>query len=1240
MNFTDNDTSYLLKLDHIDLNYISNLSLQYEAASCPIWSSNSAKNRGNDEFFEFKVMAGKKNDSATESVTSHGDVTIGYPMYRCVMCDRDIPVTYRKEHNGSEKHKTFVKIAEAVLQRIQGHLLAEDKNEIVKDSTHTYFCTHCTIIVKNTDKKLHEASNTHQKSVLHDRYLKDLLNVFLDKDYLDSAEMQYLKPSQEHKDKEDSSPPLHSDSEKENDTKASIVDKIRLHGRNFDEDEETEPVKKPTYGPIILKPLNHSIVNKHDPSNDPKSLLKKKRKKKSKNQDINSKNVSVVEEKNPIQVPNRLMENVSSLFQIRKHALRSNQDNSARDAMIASVANNNCIGDPSDLHSLRTRPCIFDLNEIGVLHNQAMYNQYSAHPEINCSTGDQNDSNDEEYHSLDETSKTGENHAIEDQNDSADEQTLSNDDLNKSNEKQSPIADQININTDQSDETKPNNSTVDYIMLVKSNEFEVDEKKEDKNEKSNVLSEAELEKYLNVIDCHRLTLIKDFVQIETLDKCILTVKADNFNGFCLRDGHLQCRVCMKMVEGDPAEHIYSLDHVTNVGAPFEDFHCFRKVNNTFNHCVHCNDTFSNFDLHKLLESHLTALKEAMSRALPEKPIEPKKVGRTFCEPCNLYIDSHNFNSHTNGKPHKNNLALFFTRDTKKTENVPSTSGKTYCEICKNYVNTANFDVHYKNQHENTETAKNDTKKTKLDEEDKIHCEPCNWQIRKENFQAHLFGKTHQTNVSLANESKASKKDNYCATCDLVTEKLSAHLTGKYHEYHVNKANAAKKKIDGANAPSNLVSGVHVTNQIKHVSNETICTVCYVLVPGTAQNIAAHTQGRPHKTKFNEFVSKNRIVVVNNSFYCQACKCSVGLSKVIDHISSEDHKKANNEEVPTSSNTTSEDNSNNHIKITTDDLAVCRICNAKVPNKPESISEHTKGRTHKMKFNTLMDDNKIKKVNNNFFCEACKVAIEQSKELEHIKTATHKISLAQYIAKPQPPTLFHCESCEVDIINTPTAIQEHEEAIGHKISEAFYTVARGLMDNSVHYHYERVPNSETLSCRLCDITVSVENSKKHLESPAHNFKYRATLNENKVQKVSNKYFCQICSVEVQNRDELKHIRSLTHLFEKQACLSVNSQASSVKESKRAEYRCPVCQVEVPNCPKNIHIHEQGSAHMAKLKSLSLEDEEKVLLTKTGNGRQMMCSLCKAAVPVNGVSDHVRGARHRANKVVATTKPTAT
>lgn len=83
MNFTDNDTSYLLKLDHIDLNYISNLSLQYEAASCPIWSSNSAKNRGNDEYFEFKVMAGKKNDSATESVTSHGGKYFLCNKYSC-----------------------------------------------------------------------------------------------------------------------------------------------------------------------------------------------------------------------------------------------------------------------------------------------------------------------------------------------------------------------------------------------------------------------------------------------------------------------------------------------------------------------------------------------------------------------------------------------------------------------------------------------------------------------------------------------------------------------------------------------------------------------------------------------------------------------------------------------------------------------------------------------------------------------------------------------------------------------------------------------------------------------------------------------------------------------------------------------------------------------------------------------------------------------------------------------------
>ncbi|XP_063836081.1 uncharacterized protein LOC135085264 [Ostrinia nubilalis] len=1177
MDIVSSDMSYLINLDHLDLNYVSNYDFKNGGSPFSLWDVNSSKVFGNEkEYFEFKVMAKKVADDGADSSSEPGDdedeATVD-PLYKCAICDRDVPLTYKKQHIDSVKHQTCVQIAKAVLQRIQNNLTLENENEIIKNSTLTYFCEPCTAIVRNTDKQQHEGSEAHQKSVLRDLYLSDLLNIYNDENYLDTADMQYMsqKPNEHPKNFENGESSL------------AVGNETVAQEKGIQEGKET------------LVTDNKQIKKKNNPVHEQNGKFSDK---------CQDNTLKVTENKIPINKPSNSKQNITN-------------------------------NDQTD----STEEC---------------------------------DLNDNKVDKQKQTTSITEQSKVTDENNYLEKSVYKQSPTTSPARKKAKIESQNNVTS------KRNDSEVDYIMLVDTNEFKVD------TEADSVLGETKLRSYVDFLDrknvgCetdnHKVTVIsRNYVQITTLDNNVVTVPADNFNGFQKPYELLLCNICMVRVD-DPGMHILEKMHLEMIRLPLKDIHCFRELNAMCRHCVHCNAVFVSTDAHEETSKHKAALQKSLEGTIPTEPAQTKKVGRTYCEPCNLYIDSHNFNSHTKGKPHKNNLSLFFTKE-KKESSTNNSQGK-------------------------------------------IHCEPCGTLIRTEMFLGHTYGKTHRAALKLTNESK--DLENCCSICNILTEDLTVHLTSDYHEFHVNRK-SGKKVCEPK--PSNLPSEVVNKYLIEYRSEcQVTCRVCGVKISNRVDNVNEHLNGRSHRTNYNNTLQKNSMKTVGEDLFCKLCKVTVKTTEELDHMTSTTHcanklksetqaaiaisiedtedAQSSSSSIPSQS-TSGKISEPKHSKpppevikkyqVThhSETQVICRVCGVKIPNRVDNINEHINGRSHKINYTSTLQENSMKTIGENFFCELCKVTVKTSEELEHIISTTHcahkiksQTEASTVISTGDTPisqstnssipiqstnssiptqdtsslipeasttttSVYRCETCEEDVVNTPSAIEEHMEGLSHKITKIFWKLTNESLEDNLHYHYERV-SSSMVYCRICKIDVLASNAEEHLESFGHNLKYRSHLAENDVRKLSDsKFYCNVCSIDVKVEEELQHIRLLSHSMKKsktkkgpieektikdsaEETASTTSQASS--SSKGTGYRCAVCNVDVPNNPKNIKMHDQGNIHRTKLKNLSLEEEEKVLFAKTPNDKEVTCTLCNVTVPVTGLSCHVRGAKHKANKNAA-------
>lgn len=97
--------------------------------------------------------------------------------YTCHICDIQVPTTYVKEHNSSQKHKTCSEIANIALERTKRQIQLEISTPKLKIQD-TYFCETCCLVVLNSQKETHDTTKSHAVSVKHNELLKDFLKIY------------------------------------------------------------------------------------------------------------------------------------------------------------------------------------------------------------------------------------------------------------------------------------------------------------------------------------------------------------------------------------------------------------------------------------------------------------------------------------------------------------------------------------------------------------------------------------------------------------------------------------------------------------------------------------------------------------------------------------------------------------------------------------------------------------------------------------------------------------------------------------------------------------------------------------------------------------------------------------------------------------------------------------------------------------------------------------------------------
>ncbi|RVE45211.1 hypothetical protein evm_010152 [Chilo suppressalis] len=186
MKIIDNNISYVIPLDEIDLNYCYSKDF-FSDEPMPLWNKNS------NNYYELKIFAQRKRQLFQNEINGTDEFFTENPKYKCHVCNVSVPVVYKKEHINSQKHKTCLKIMDTAMVRARFCLIqSKDDNQQLKTAQHSYYCELCCAQVKIKNRKDHDMSKDHFKSLMHDKFLNDLLNIYIDKEHLEKVDFEYM----------------------------------------------------------------------------------------------------------------------------------------------------------------------------------------------------------------------------------------------------------------------------------------------------------------------------------------------------------------------------------------------------------------------------------------------------------------------------------------------------------------------------------------------------------------------------------------------------------------------------------------------------------------------------------------------------------------------------------------------------------------------------------------------------------------------------------------------------------------------------------------------------------------------------------------------------------------------------------------------------------------------------------------------------------------------------------------
>ncbi|XP_072946800.1 uncharacterized protein [Epargyreus clarus] len=658
----------------------------------------------------------------------------------------------------------------------------------------------------------------------------------------------------------------------------------------------------------------------------------------------------------------------------------------------------------------------------------------------------------------------------------------------------------------------------------------------------------------------------DNVTIETLDGHEISISDDNFHGF-MRIGkhHIQCKVCKVIVKNEQ-EHKTSKEHVNKILQPFKDKHCIRILNDSWSHCVICNEVIENSDVHALCnELHEKLLKKALVvyktppnkfNILIENNSTPQVNTTTdsseyYCATCNVTMHVNNTASHVNGTKHAMNSKSNLHYLMKQVEGADD----LVCKVCNVHVVDSPTDVE---KHVKTaDHSKNlkeflSTNYVRL-HQNEFYCKPCDVKITKMNEFYHIEKLSHEVNLAVFKssldasnkvcESKVEVKTEepktvenlssyYCHVCNVKIpnnpKNINSHNDGNKHRKNVSNVIA---EIESA--IERVASNIHYQMELTQNEKELKCKACNVIVPNREGNIDEHVIGLRHKNNEKKLMTDNHIEIKGDKYFCNACNMFIVSEQQFIHIKHPTHVKllrnlAQKQEKPTDLPP--------KVEIWRDSPSV---------ESNSTISDAGKS----------TEDNLAKNVPVNLYSV-----------------------LKHHFADTDDPDIVKCRICSINILHTVLEVLNH--ANDKKHMEGY----RDLMSKNLIFETD----NSTFFCGICNCLVPGKGEFHHAFGLRH---------ADNLTKATAGDHCDICDVDTVMKD---HITTAEHI-------------KKVKQNQTILNHCEICNALITKNDRDFSQHSVNCELMLKHR---LVVKDKICF----------CIICDLYFARDLIEDHVQSNHH--------------
>ncbi|CAB3255316.1 unnamed protein product [Arctia plantaginis] len=166
--FIDYEKQYILSLDSLDLNFLSQYVQKPSDVERVLWSKSVEADQA---FYQVEIVSEERQDD---------DPFIeSYESFSCYICNIDVPKIYYKQHNKSARHQNYKKLVEKVLENVKKQINIDIDNIPNNQEYDMFYCETCCKVVARNNKQNHKKSNYHIQSIENEQLTSKFIEMYI-----------------------------------------------------------------------------------------------------------------------------------------------------------------------------------------------------------------------------------------------------------------------------------------------------------------------------------------------------------------------------------------------------------------------------------------------------------------------------------------------------------------------------------------------------------------------------------------------------------------------------------------------------------------------------------------------------------------------------------------------------------------------------------------------------------------------------------------------------------------------------------------------------------------------------------------------------------------------------------------------------------------------------------------------------------------------------------------------------